>query len=66
MKRCLDFDPPLCVAAAYELEQVGGEGKYAIMEGRHVGIFDNEDDARLWLKTGRPIPTRIIVRKKRP
>jgi hypothetical protein len=36
---------------AYEVDEDGN--------GKHVGIFKNEEDARSWLETGLPKPRKV-------
>lgn len=57
----IDDDPPMCVAAAYETRKVAPN----TYKGEHVGIFDSEDDAKAWLKTGSPYPTKLSFKKAR-
>jgi len=61
LKRLLDDDPPLCVAAAYELNLLVNKGGRVLFEGRPVGIFDDESAAKQWLATGEPQPQGITV-----
>jgi hypothetical protein len=62
-RRMIDDDPPLCVAAAYEVDPTGTEpGR---VDYQHVGIFDNEKKALKWLREGSPKPIKIRIIRTR-